>query len=195
MAASVRRDLSHDQPAATSRSAHCTWRVVFSCSSVVLRIVGIRSAILIPVRPEVSVDDLPDPLDVHDLLHRLSAGIYGDQVVARLDEVSGPTTAESSSSSSPSSLPPPAPPAAPPVGPSAGQFTSPGAPPPPCPLRPPPANRRAIEPARGKPATPQYLPARASRSCCPYGGERRRVAASRGCAAGAGGRVDTSSRT
>jgi hypothetical protein len=62
---------------------------------VVSRVVRISTVFLVLVRPEVRVDDLTNPLDVHDLLHRLSGGIYSDQVVAGLDEIPGPTTAES----------------------------------------------------------------------------------------------------
>jgi hypothetical protein len=165
---------------------------------VSLWVVGIRPAILlIPVRPEVGVDDLPDPLDVHDLFHRLSAGIYGDQVVARLDEISGPTTAESAAAASSSPLT---------TTTAAGSATdrsfsrtqihftgrSPASA-----LPSPTAARKTaagLHPLAESPQ-PRSISPRAHRvHAVPYGGERRRVAARRGYAARAGGRVNTSSR-
>jgi|SRR5712671_2227791 len=64
----------------------------------------ISTVFVVPVRAEVGVDDLTNPLDVDDLLHSLSAGIDGYQVVSGVDEISGPTTAESASPASSSAL-------------------------------------------------------------------------------------------
>src|SRR5882757_8507503 len=66
--------------------------------------VGICTVFITRVGPEISVDDLTNPLDVNDLLHRLSAGIDGYQVVSGVDEISGPTPAEWASPASSSAL-------------------------------------------------------------------------------------------
>ena len=50
-------------------------------------IVGIAAAILVLVWTEVDVEDLADALDVHNLSHRLAAGVDGDHVIACVDEI------------------------------------------------------------------------------------------------------------
>jgi hypothetical protein len=57
-----------------------------------LGIVGIPVAVF--VRPEIDVRDLTDPLDVHDLAHRLSTRGDRDHIIAWVDEIPHPSTAE-----------------------------------------------------------------------------------------------------
>src|ERR1700680_3714903 len=163
-----------------------------------LWIVGIPAAPILLVRPEVSVDDLANPLDVHDLLHRLPAGIDGDQVVAGLDEISGPTPPESASTASAAAL----------TTTTAGAGTTDRS-----------FGRPQIHFAGGSAATALPSPTTAGKTAARLhslpesaqpgsitprahrvhavacGGERRRVAARRGYPPRAGGRINSASRT
>jgi hypothetical protein len=165
---------------------------------VVSRIVGISTVFIIPVGPEVGVDDLTDPLDVHNLLHCLSAGIDGDQVVAGLDEISGSTAAESSSSSSTS--------AALTTATGAGAtdrsfcraqiyLTGRSAPALPSPTTAACETAAGLDPLAER-AQPGSVATRAHRvHGVANGGERRRVTARRRYPPGPSGRVNTASRT